>query len=831
MDRESYEAGFRAAQQQSLQPQPQEGNDFLGALGKSAAGIGIAVGAGLAGRRLMRGRGATPEISKRDQVETNARTAATELSKRTGSLQTGVKLPPASEVAQTTGQSPRSMAPDPWESSQGGVSQGGLVGKRLVADQPTTQDRRLALPAAEADYEAPGRIDPQDFVSSQVQEARRQQASQDLLSAQQARTGSFQPEIPGVKGDLMAIRSKEGFNPQVTGEVTAPAESRPLSIAPEQKSLDFSKSYLQDKGYVDTPEVNANVSQQGAMAIGGTSTETQAARRPLVVEQSVEASDTAVDQMAGRIDRNIQRDIDVNLTEFQAIDSAATDRGADPVVAAQTAAKAVDSDFAGTQTDAPLSQSSAARFLAAERDEIASLLGEQGLPITPGRVEKELANRFGSEAYTYGPQYTKRKQNLQLGATYDPELFENMAKPTVRIAGEEVPTGRVTGIKTERTPYTNTLLTEEVELGLRQPTYMKETAEKIQQKAADKRDWLGSVRLEEASKNAKANAELINTNRQYNETLDYAGELNDFLDSKAGTPEQRTRARQRLDDTSYELDRLDARSEELNQRIYGGRSGARVRGAEKFTEDYIENLVPPSRLKPGIEEGQRVFFEVDETTGEPIPGTQELRSERKMVDMAPKGGGGRNVAEFSAGTRDEGSVDLASALQELRTPRNQSARDYEKDQFGYRPGTGLTGKALEGKPFTDDRTQTGRVVTRTGIQKSGPQEGSMAAAVNPFTQLDDDTLGMISLQGSESDAVNASRVLARRRREGYDPSTVTGPVQSQRIVTSVELTPKEKQTKMSSMDVSRKITALQRSGRPDAQQQVQKYIQELRGGL
>ena len=52
---------------------------------------------------------------------------------------------------------------------------------------------------------------------------------------------------------------------------------------------------------------------------------------------------------------------------------------------------------------------------------------------------------------------------------------------------------------------------------------------------------------------------------------------------------------------------------------------------------------------------------------------------------------------------------------------------------------------------------------------------------------------MISLQGAEADAVNATRVLARRRREGFDPASVTGPGQSQRVVTSVETTPEQKQ--------------------------------------
>ena len=111
-----------------------------------------------------------------------------------------------------------------------------------------------------------------------------------------------------------------------------------------------------------------------------------------------------------------------------------------------------------------------------------------------------------------------------------------------------------------------------------------------------------------------------------------------------------------------------------------------------------------------------------------------------MVDMTPKGGGGRNVGEFSAGNRDEGGdIDLENILMQARIPRNQSGREYAKDQFGYRPGTGLTGKALEGKPFTDDRTQTGRVITRTGIQTTKPQSSTYLdnKAMSSFAGLSD----------------------------------------------------------------------------------------------
>jgi len=592
----------------------------------------------------------------------------------------------------------------------------------------------------------------------------------------------------------------------------------------------------------------------------------QESREPLVAVNSMETVNTADDQSDGRFLRNLQRNEDVNMAAVSeavvdnkeaVLDSRVSDalrylRGKeidtnfDYSAEEAIQARQVGQRFERAQALQALGNqvieevqagtpgtTSAERFLTNERDEIASLLGEQGISITPSKVEQELGNRLGSEAYKYGPKYTKRKQAIQLGATYDPALFDDLAKDSVVIAGENIPTGRVAETKISTTSMLGTPFEETVEKGLREPTYMKETAERLQEKAENKKDWLGSVRLEAASESAPSNAELINTQRDFDTAFAYKGELENYLDSGRGSFSERTRAKQRLDDVNYELDRLDTKAEALTQQVYGGRPGARVRGAQKHTADYIENLTPPSKLKSGIEEGQRLFYELNPETGEPIPGTQELRSERRMVDMTPKGGGGRNVAEFSAGNRDEGSsgIDVENILMQARTPNSQSGREYTKDQLGYRPGTGLTGKPLEGRSFTDDRTQTGSVKTRTGIQMSGPQPGTLESAINPYTQLDNETLGMISLQGSEDDAVNASRVLARRRREGFDSSSLTGPGQSNRVVSSIALTPEQKQTKLTSLDVSRQIAALEKSGRPDAQQQVQNYLQQLRGGI
>ena len=66
-------------------------------------------------------------------------------------------------------------------------------------------------------------------------------------------------------------------------------------------------------------------------------------------------------------------------------------------------------------------------------------------------------------------------------------------------------------------------------------------------------------------------------------------------------------------------------------------------------------------------------------------------------------------------------------------------------------------------------------------------------APNAFAGLSDEQLGQISMQGTEAEAYNADKMLAKRR----------------------------------SFDVSQDIRRIQNSGRPDAQQQVKSYLDEL----
>ena len=271
----------------------------------------------------------------------------------------------------------------------------------------------------------------------------------------------------------------------------------------------------------------------------------------------------------------------------------------------------------------------AQKFLTTEREEIASQLGEQGLPATASRIEAELANRLsGPKAWEYGPEYTQRKQALQLGATYDPDLFESVAtgvKPAgeVTIAGEAVPVS-----------------------SLREPVVMEETAQRLQERVAEKKDWLGNIRLQEQQRQLQLGNEI---ERLAQEDLQLTKEIKSLTPTSksfgSAQEAQQASSQRAMADVAFEQQgAIDARIDELQNELF--KSAKRVAGAERSTQEQISNLQVPEKLKTGIEEGQRIYFEQDPVTGAPIPGTQELRSERYAVETEAKRGGGRQAVEY-----------------------------------------------------------------------------------------------------------------------------------------------------------------------------------------
>ena len=171
---------------------------------------------------------------------------------------------------------------------------------------------------------------------------------------------------------------------------------------------------------------------------------------------------------------------------------------------------------------------------------------------------------------------------------------------------------------------------------LREPVVMEETAQRLQERVAEKKDWLGNIRLEEQQRQIQLGNKI---ERLAQEDIQLTKDIASLTTSPKSftSPEkaQQARSQKAMADIAFEQQGIiDARIDELQNELF--KSAKRVSGAERSTQEQIANLQVPEKLKSGIEEGQRIYFEQDPVTGAPIPGTQELRSERYAVETEAK---------------------------------------------------------------------------------------------------------------------------------------------------------------------------------------------------
>ena len=495
-------------------------------------------------------------------------------------------------------------------------------------------------------------------------------------------------------------------------------------------------------------DLNSLPSLGGSAAPAPTLVQKQNARRPLVSEQSIEAVDTGADQTFGRIMEDVQRNEDINI-------------------------------------------SSAARYLNNRRDEVASMLGEQGLAVTPGRIEQALSYEFGPKAYTFGPKQTQRKQALQLGATYNTDFFENLKTPSVQVAGETIPTS-----------------------ALKQPTVMEATAKRLEEKANKAKDFSKDVRLETEAKTEGLKIRRDQLIEKQRDLLDQQNMALAYLQKNPGLPNpgdnNLTGYLRKINSELKNIDK-DLNYVDSNLTIQANR----LAGAENYTQNKISSLKLPDRLKPGIEEGQRIFFEQDPETLKPIPETVELRTEKKMIDTETKGGGGRKVAEYTGGrSMGDADIDLDAIISKVQT--KQDPREYSPDQFAddYFYKQQFSDPA-DRRRFVGDRTQTGREIDRYGIRLSSQKQAdtSLRPSTPAYTRAE------ISEATEELTKVNprTGRKIRPRRAD---------------VIQSIASQPKTPEG-LASIDVSRELTALQRQanqGNPRAQAQLQSFIQNMRLG-
>lgn len=339
--------------------------------------------------------------------------------------------------------------------------------RRVVAETQPEPSKTVTVPNALAqlediEYESPYRkgptyqeLYPSRFeyprISPETIQTRRQAAAQSAAAAREAIPATYQLELGGeISPTLRQIRSSE-FGPNISpvrrdflGLVQEEAPSRPLSIAPQQLNIFNPRSYLEQKGSLAPIEDLTSVQQQSL---------------PQVINQKTNAVESGVNQQELQTISNVQRNEDVDIPFVQ-------------------------------------------QFLQRERDEIASQMGELGLT-NPSLVEKELANRIGPQSYEYGSQYTKIKQQIELGMQ-DPRFLQQAQLPeTIRVGGGEFP---IT---------TKDIMSDEPELTFKKPYISESTAISSEEgftTAQNKiKNWLGTIRVEiepQINKLNKIQAEL-----------------------------------------------------------------------------------------------------------------------------------------------------------------------------------------------------------------------------------------------------------------------------------------------------------------------------------
>ena len=174
-------------------------------------------------------------------------------------------------------------------------------------------------------------------------------------------------------------------------------------------------------------------------------------------------------------------------------------------------------------------------------------------------AEQLTAAMIGDRAADFGPEFTKLKQNLELGADFD-EIMKDPSKETVRIGGEDIDRSEI-----ER------------------PAAFSKTAKKLDEKIQEQKDYRGKIKME-----AMNNMKAINRRGQA---------LRNLQDSL------------REDGNMAGVERVEI---ELNK-LRGSyqKEKARIPGITRKTERNIRNLSVPRTLQSLIGKEKGAGYKVD----------------------------------------------------------------------------------------------------------------------------------------------------------------------------------------------------------------------------
>ena len=408
-----------------------------------------------------------------------------------------------------------------------------------------------------------------------------------------------------------------------------------------------------------------------------------------------------------------------------------------------------------SNTNIATNETRAQGFLQNERDEIASQLAEQGLSVTPTRIELELARRTGPQSSEYGrPELTAVKHNMDLGSTYDTKFF-NQPPSSVTIGGETIPVNPVSKPVVTKTPYTQTeYVDDQVITSLKVPYVSEGTAIDLQNRVNNQLQYRGSIKLQAQNEFLAELKPFQVMQSELKQKADINKKKVELLNRRTDiSPAQKQRISGQLAQEYQTLKNQYAYTNQEVSRITNRRD-SRFAGVTASTQNIITEQKLPLTTAASISKGGRFYAELDDApkgrkvtksggedlladmaddliddadaldirgaTPDPVAyktETVELRPERPMLDMDKKTGGGRNTAYYTGGgSVDErvGSIPTGGLIQESpqRVRRTQGRyRDYD-------PGTdelNQGGGAPQGS-YQSDSELTGNVLDVYGVR-------------------------------------------------------------------------------------------------------------------
>ena len=835
------------AEQDKLRQQPEQENNLVDALGKAALAAGVATAGIVGGRRFFAGRGAAPTPVRNTSATTDlSNINVNNLRRASGRppvnvTETVVPSRPAPRpVPQTTVErlgdvneitrQARSERPqgikfvdlsdevrtsvDPWSGKETILTPFGSPTVPPVRTiETTTRGTQLLSPAAP---DAADRLlnDPDLLKRVEAEEL----AKENLLSSnrsEQAKQAARRRQVLAATGDdiISTLRSEAN-----TAEAAAQSDFGP-------------QTFLKQKGYIDTESM----------------TEQHVAARPQHIEQVEDALSSGAHQMEGRTKHRLQQNEDLDLGQVEIMEEMADAQyrnfvnqaepsqmmGLEPDIHVEQVASRLPDGLPVDQAEGlkrDLSNTPAARFLEQERNVIFRILQNKDLPVSPTRIEKELANRLsGSTASSYGPKYTARKQALELYAqTGDPQFLETIEKFGLKPVTFDPDSEDITSLASSKKIVNMPGIGEVSTASLRRPVITESTArqadEFIKRRTEEKLNnnpWLEGI----ASEVEQGKQEIYSERRQLAEQTGKALKLQ--LEQAKARGQGNT---VRQLENQIEALRDIYRNPELGQHREFGEGGirqldARLRGAQETNLQQIQELQKkyPTTLANPSGEVNRLFGILDDE-GEFIPESMEFRSERPMIDTKNKGGGGRNIAEYTAGLRPELTRQSTVPLP-YYVPSSEgkiTIKGMEGKSYARRGNPPVSQKPIRdynietgGDPlvFEDDRSGSGSVIDRYGIRPASEQSADL-------------TLRPSQPVYSQNEVIEEAYRMAQKNTGDQAPTRVPTYEEAMESLGRQPATEAGRQ----SIDASEEIRRIQRSNPPaKAQALVSSFLQQLKG--